>query len=388
MGLGEVEPRGQAFSPEQPRRRGRVREGVGGQHHGAKGVRGALVVGKRLSVGKDQPRPVRAVGEPQTLAGNEEISRVPAQAQGVEGQHTLRRLRRGDPVARRHAAHTEPIHDEGRPALGQAAPTGFAFQRSREHRVVPVHGELGLRCEGARVVRHRMAETPGRQLPIGPVLGQAFGNGDRAAQGVVDGRGPGQERVALGAAGCIDRPQNRAVGLLPAQDEIDARVVGQHLVGAEVVMPGSGGQVGTDVGVEPLILDAGTLVVVEPAPIGQLVVGQPAIGRPGLLGEPARRQGHGRLHVVPRIAVAALEPRDHPVCPLHVGDRMGRGQHVGGREHPRHLGDRALLGTKILGGHAAAPWLRGAGPLRPGTPRGTFGLVSGTPATTLCGFVR
>ena len=133
------------------------------------------LLGERLPVGIDEPGPVGAVGEPQTLTGHEEIAGVPSHAQRVEGQHALGRLRRGDPVARRDAAHAEPLHDEGGPALGQAAPTRFAFERSREHGVVPVHGELDLGGERAGVVGHRMAEAPGRQLPIGPVLGQAFG---------------------------------------------------------------------------------------------------------------------------------------------------------------------------------------------------------------------
>ena len=138
---------------------------------------------------------------------------------------------------------------------------------------------------------------------------------------------PVRERVALGAAGCVDGPPDRAVGLLPAQDEVDARLNGRpqlaqelHIARDEVVVPRSRGQVGAHVGVEPLILDPGPLVVVEPAPIGQLAIGQPAVGRHGLVGEPAGRQGHGRFDVVPRVAVAALEPRDHPVGPLQVGD--------------------------------------------------------------------
>ena len=45
-------------------------------------------------------------------------------------------------------------------------------------------------------------------------------------------------------------------------------------------------------------------------------------------------------------------------------------------------------GTDLLGRHAAAPWVGVVGPRRPGTPRGTLGRASGSPATAASGLVR
>ena len=68
----------------------------------------------------------------------------------------------------------------------------------------------------------------------------------------------------------------------------------------------------------------------------ELAAGQPAIGVHGLVHQPAHGQRHGRLNVVPRIAVAAFEPRDLPVGTLHCRDGVTRGEHVRAREDPGH----------------------------------------------------
>jgi hypothetical protein len=136
------------------------------------------------------------------------------------------------------------------------------------------------------VVRHGVAEATRRQFPVGTVLGQTFGHRHRTPHGVVDGRGSGQEGIALGATRGVERPADRAIGLLPAKDEVDPSLDGGpqlaqelHITGDQVMVPGPCGQVGAHVGVQPLILYPRTLVVVEPASVGQLTVGQPAVGR-------------------------------------------------------------------------------------------------------------
>ena len=239
-----------------------------------------------------------------------------------------------------------------------------------------------------------MAEPTGRQLPVRAVLGQAFGDRHPAAEGVVDGGRAGEQCVALRPTGGVERPQDRAVRLLPAQDEVDALLNGRpqlaqelHVAGDQVVVPGARRQIGAHVRVEAGILDGVTLVVVEPAAVGELAAGQPAVGVDRLVHEAADGERHGGLDVVPRVAVAADEPGDHPVAPLHLGDGVARGQDVRAREDARHLGQRDG-GADLLGRHAAAPWVGLVGPRRPGTPRGTLGRASGSPATAASGLAR
>ena len=240
-----------------------------------------------------------------------------------------------------------------------------------------------------------VAESPRRQLPVRPVLGQALGHGHGTAHGVVDGGGPREQRVPLLASGRVERPPHRAVRLLPAQYEVDPRLNGRpelaeelDVAGDQVVVPGARGQIGADVGIETGVLDRVALVVVEPAAVGQLAAGQPAVGLDRLVDEPAHGQGHGRLDVVPRVAVPPVEPRDHAVVPLHRGDGVARGEDLGIREDARYLGQGGGDRTDVLGSHAAAPWVGVVGPRRPGTPRGRLGLASGTPDTATAGLVR
>ena len=103
-------------------------------------------------------------------------------AQAVEGQDAFRRLGGRDPIVRGDAPHAQPFHDKGGPSIGQAAAAGFIIEGPRQHRVVPVHGELDLGGEGGGMMGHRVTEATGRQLPVRPVLGQALGHGDGATQ--------------------------------------------------------------------------------------------------------------------------------------------------------------------------------------------------------------
>ncbi len=150
-------------------------------------------------------------------------------------------------------------------------------------------------------------------------------------------------------------------------------------------MPGARRQVGADVGVEPRVLHAVALVVVEPAAVGELAAHQPAVGVDRFVHQAAHGQRHGRLDVVPRVAVAALEPRDHAVGSLDGGDGVGRGEHVGSGQDPGHLGQRGRGGAELLGRHAAAPCLGVLGPRRPGTPRGMLGTRVGQAGDPLHG---
>ena len=104
----------------------------------------------------------------------------------------------------------------------------------------------------------------------------------------------------------------------------------------------AGRQVGAHVGVEPGVLHRVAPVVVEPAAVGQLALGEPAVGALGLLDQATDGERHRRFDVVPRIAVAALEPRDHAVAPLDLGDGVGGGQDVGAAENARHFGNGDL----------------------------------------------
>ena len=112
-------------------------------------------------------------------------------------------------------------------------------------------------------------------------------------------------------------------------------------------MPGPGGQIGANVGVETGVLDAGGQVVVEPTAVGQLGVDQPLVGAVGFVVQADGGEGHGRLDVIPRVAVSSREPRDHPVRLLQGGDRLSGGEDLGRGHDAGNLGDRP---------HATASW--------------------------------
>ena len=82
-------------------------------------------------------------------------------------------------------------------------------------------------------------------------------------------------------------------------------------------MPNARGDVGAHVGIELGFLDeivglAVTEVEVVPTPVGALDISQPLIRPFGLNVEPGNVKSHRAFDVVPRIAMAAVEPRDHP----------------------------------------------------------------------------
>ena len=198
----------------------------------------------------------------------------------------------------------------------------------------------------------------------------------RHTAGVIDGRAPGQKCVGLGPTRRVQRPQDRSVRLLPAQDEIDSLLNARpelaqelHVSGDEIVVPCAGRQVGAYVGVEPGVLDDVGLVVVEPAAVGKLPLGQPAVGRHRLVDHSAHGQRHGGLDVIPRVTMSTLEPRDHAVVALRGGDGPRRRQHFGGRHDARHLGHNGG-GADLIGAQAASPRVGAVDSRRPLTPCG------------------
>ena len=163
---------------------------------------------------------------------------------------------------------------------------GVAEERAAEDRVVPVHRELVLRREGAGVVRDGVAESPGRELPVGLGDAERFGERDRAAQRVEDRRRAGQQGVALAATDRVQGPRDRAVGELAAQHEVEGALDDRPQFGAEVDVVGRdevvvepGRHVGADVRVEARVLHLIAEVVVEPTAVAELRVGE-ASGRP------------------------------------------------------------------------------------------------------------
>ena len=102
-----------------------------------------------------------------------------------------------------------------------------------------------------------------------------------------------------------------------------------------VVMPDSGGHVGADVGVEAGVLHPAGEVVVEPAAVGQLPIGQPLVCRVRLGVEAAGRSGPWPPRRGSRVGVTAGYHGIIPSAQLDAGDPLGRGQHLGGGERCR-----------------------------------------------------
>ena len=266
-------------------------------------------------------------------------------AGGGEGHGALAGLGRRHPLPVAHAAHSLPVPHERLIAAGQPGPAPLAVDHPGQHRVVPVHGPAVLGGEGLGAAVADGVGQPGqRQLPARPLRAQLAADGQGAAQAVGDGRRPGQQgerpRGAVGVAG----PQDLAPRGLQAQHEVDGPRhhrghSGQKAPVAvqQVVVPHPGGRVGDDVGVELELLGPVGCVVLVPGAVGPLDVGQPLVGGFGLGSQPGRGQGHGRLHVVPRVGVAAREPGDHPRRELPLGDGGGGEGDLFPAQHPGHL---------------------------------------------------
>ncbi len=195
-------------------------------------------------------------------------------------------------------------------------------------------------------MRDGVSQSPSRQLPLWFREPEALGESNGATERVKDRRRSGQQRRRLEAALRVEGPANRAVTLLPAQHELHGafhvrpqRGHEVNVVRREAVMIETGRDVGADVGIEARIFHAIAEVVVEPAPVAELRVGQPAIGRARLADVARHREGHGDFDVIPRIAVPSLEPRNLTVRALQAGEiRAGHRQLVA-RENARHAAE-------------------------------------------------
>jgi hypothetical protein len=93
-----------------------------------------------------------------------------------------------------------------------------------------------------------------------------------------------------------------------------------------------------------------------PRAVGALDVGQPLVGALGLGVEAGDVERHRRLDVVPGVAVPAVEPRDHAARGLEVGEVLGRGDDLVGRQHAGDVGDRAHDRSVPFVGPDVAAW--------------------------------
>ena len=202
----------------------------------------------------------------------------PVQAERVERQHALGRLGRGHPVARRDAAHAEPLHDEGRPALGDAAarrPRPRGRPRASGS-TSPWRTRPWARRRPGGAPRRGPAARPPAPSPGGPWPGarrappRSAGSGrsttTRSAARSASGRPAESSDHRTEPSGCCQRRTKS----MPALDRRPQLAEQLDVAGDQVVVPGPGRHVGADVGVEPGVLDAVAQVVVEPAAVGEL----------------------------------------------------------------------------------------------------------------------
>ena len=172
--------------------------------------------------------------------------------------------------------------------------------------------------------------APDRQLPVGLRLFALLGDGERAAQRVVDGGAAGEQGVLGGGAVVVAPPADLAAGLLEPQHPLDGRVHGgphpveeRVVAGGQVVVPDADGYVGDEVGLAGAVGDVvmGAVGVGGvPGAVLVLVVGEPAVGALGGLVLAGRVEGHRGLGVVPGVEVVAPEPGDRAVGALHGED--------------------------------------------------------------------
>ena len=197
------------------------------------------------------------------------------------------------------------------------------------------------------------------QLPAGAGDVDHLGQAQRAVERVVDRRGAGEERVGPRSGVDLPGPHDLAPLGLQREHPVDGPLDGRPevldeapVLGDQPVVPHAGRDVGADVRVELRVLDrdggaprAVTAtrrpldVVVEPAAVGSLHLQQPLVRPLGLGEEAGGGQGHGRLHVVPRVAVATRVPGDHPAGELERGDGRRGLLHLLGGEDAVDVGD-------------------------------------------------
>ena len=139
----------------------------------------------------------------------------------------------------------------------------------------------------------------------------------------------------------------RAQAISPLAVQVDHEVDGlgddrPHVLGEppiagdQHVVPDAGRDVGTEVAVAVGVLDDAVSQLDRPRAVGPL--GGPAPIKGGACGFQQTRRGerHRVLHMVPRIGVPAVEPRDGARGLLCRGDRLRCLPALRGRQHPRH----------------------------------------------------
>ncbi len=132
-----------------------------------------------------------------------------------------------------------------------------------------------------------------------------------------------------------------------AEHELERSFDGRPDALGECAIPGesqmvadTGGDVGAHVGVELGVLDRSVAVVVRvPRTVGALRVDEPVVGAFGLVVEPGDVERHRRLDMVPRVAVTAGEPRDHPGVELERRQVVAGGLQLVGAQDAREVCD-------------------------------------------------
>ncbi len=204
-----------------------------------------------------------------------------------------------------------------------------------------------LRRERLGMPPQRVPEPTQRHLPARLRLVQVFGQGKGAAQAVVDAGTPRKQRLTGRNAGFAHRPVDFAPFALRAEHEVDR---GAHhrphplreaiIAADQQVVPHANGRVGAEVGVRPRVLDPPVAHLQRPGPVGSLGSAQPRVGAFGLGQQPGRGHRHRRFDVVPRVHVAAREPRHRTGCQLCRGDGLAGLDDRLGAQHSRDLRPR------------------------------------------------
>ena len=245
--IGHVDHAREGFAPEQAGAAAEPVQGVVGQQDGGGGVGAALAArdSARTRGARSRSSSCRRgrAGAGSSRAARTAWSRRPTASRAMTHSAVSAAVTQDWSDTQRTPTPSSTNSDQ-RPS--RRSQRRLAGERPRQDRVVPVHGPALLGREAAGPVDDRLDHPVGGQLPFGPLEAEALGDGDRAAQAVVDRRGAGQQGVAAQVAVGVHRPQHLAPGLLQAQHETDGGLDDRphaleqpEVAGAEVVPPGS-----------------------------------------------------------------------------------------------------------------------------------------------------
>src|SRR5271170_2826812 len=305
----------QTGAAEDAAARGSGRQCVRGENDGRSGPRGSLD-GPTLSIAEHQPGPVGAVRLTQVLhRGELPQGRLPV-AHRVECQHQFAGLCAGHPRSVVDTPDAQTVDDEIAPAVGDPVLCGAAAQRAAQDRVVPVHRVTRLLGERRGVVGDRVAQPAKRKLPLELWFVDQVGQGQCTANAVENARTPGQQRLGQRARRAA-RPTNFAALELQIQDEVDC---GAHrrphrgregaVTGDQYVVPDTHRDVGAEVAVAVGVLDDPRTQLDRPRAIRPLLATRPIESASGRLNQARRSKGHRAFHMVPRVGVPTVRPRD------------------------------------------------------------------------------